>query len=116
MGEGGGVDGWSRSSRRDLRERAPRKLRARRAGSPSSCCNALWANGDRGVGGRRGTSSEKTSKTERTGDVARDARTDGAGERFANGSSSSRSGGGELREGVTGPSEEISERGDVAPE
>ena len=34
----------------------------------------------------------------------------------AKGSSSSKSGGGELREGVTGPMEESSERGEVVPE
>ncbi len=53
----------------------------------------------------------------RTGDVARDARREGAGDKFANGSSSSKSGGGELRDGVVDPSEGNSERvGEMAPE
>ena len=105
IGDGGGVDGELRN---ELTERALRRLRA-----PTSCPSALCASGESGGSGGRCTFSPKTSKTVRTGEVACEARREGLGERFANGSSSRRSGGGELREGVTGPTDD---RGEGAPE
>lgn len=110
MGDAWIVDG---SSRKDLRELETRKRRVGCIPCWDSCNNALCVSGELGVSG---TESSSGSKAERMGDVTREARKEGAGDRFAKGSSSRRSGGGELREGVKGPIENSERVGDVVPE
>lgn len=96
-GVGGGADGTFAKPWKEEYEDACRKTREPSSGRPSTS-----ASGDRGGGREACGPSAKMSNTVRTGDVARELRREGAGERFANGSSSKRSGGGELREGVAG--------------
>ena len=60
-------------------------------------------------------SSEKTLNATRTSEVAHEPRKDATGDRFAKWSSPSKSGGGELWQGVTSTMGERSERGEVVP-
>lgn len=97
VGVGGGAEGAFDKPWKEEYEDACLKTREPSSGRPLG-----GASGDRGGGREACGPSAKMSNTVRTGDVAREPRKEGAGERFANGSSSNRSGGGELREGVAG--------------